>query len=158
MKKSTYERIKKEAMYVPDEDSFRRGTTYYISADGDDTNMGTDIGHPWKTVRPINAKGVFGPGDRVLFRGGDKFAGGLCIFMNGSGDALCELGSYGEGKAVFTDTAPFTSPICTVADSEYVIVRDLVFSGTEGKNYPGLEFRPLNYSVGLVISSSRRSG
>ena len=56
------------------------GHTYYVSSSsGDDTSPGVSPETPWKTLERVEA-GDLGPGDRVLFRGGDTFPGTLRAF------------------------------------------------------------------------------
>jgi len=51
-----------------------RATTYYVAAAGNDSNVGTDTGHPWKTVAKVNGA-TFLPGDLILFNRGDAWYG-----------------------------------------------------------------------------------
>lgn len=134
------------------------GRTYYIATDGNDSNSGLDPRQPFKTVAPINTLGAFGAGCAIRFKGGETFAGPLHVTMTGTSNAPCLLGCYGSGKATLTDVAPYTSPICKIADSEYVTVENLQFAGTPGTNYPGLSFVPVNKGMGLSITSIRKSG
>lgn len=50
------------------------GTTYYVSANGSDTNDGMSREHPWKTLDKANGVQLE-EGDAVLFRRGDTFRG-----------------------------------------------------------------------------------
>lgn len=57
-------------------------TTYYVSAAGSDGNNGTSTGTPWQTIAKVNSNAsTFLPGDSILFRSGDKFAGTI-QFLN----------------------------------------------------------------------------
>ena len=134
------------------------GKTYYIAADGNDGNSGLDPRHPFKTVAPINTLSVFGAGCEIRFKGGDTFAGPLNVTMTGTSNTPCYLASYGSGKATLVNVAPYTEPICKMINSEYVTVENLCFVGTPGTNYPGLFFVPANRSMGLSMTSIRRSG
>ena len=134
------------------------GTSYYIARQGSDANSGTDPRHPWQTIANLNRIGTFGPGDHILFRAGESFAGGLLISLAGTRSSPCWLGSYGSGTATLTDVAPYTSPICGIVNSAFFMVTDLNFIGTPGTNYPGTNFLPVNKSQGLSITSTRRSG
>ncbi|MBX9627148.1 MAG: right-handed parallel beta-helix repeat-containing protein [Gemmataceae bacterium] len=73
---------------------------YYLSAAGDDSNPGTSAEKPWKTIPRLH-RAKPGPGDRVLLRGGDTFAGPLTIVGDPATEADGELviTSYGTGKA-----------------------------------------------------------
>ena len=76
-----------------------KGTTYYVSADGDDTNDGLTPETAWKTLdAPFNHSESFKAGDAVLFRCGDIFAP---TYERQTGIALVSgvtYSSYGEGK------------------------------------------------------------
>ncbi len=53
------------------------GAEYFLSATGSDSNPGTLLA-PWRTITRVNAVDLV-PGDRVLLRGGDTFAGTLTL-------------------------------------------------------------------------------
>ncbi|MFN8583672.1 MAG: hypothetical protein U0163_22175, partial [Gemmatimonadaceae bacterium] len=76
------------------------GTTYYVSPAGDDSNNGTSIGSPWKSIARVDAQD-FAAGDRVLFQGGATFAGVLAFDAadQGSPSAPIVVSSYGTGAA-----------------------------------------------------------
>jgi hypothetical protein len=136
----------------------RPPVSYYIARAGSDANPGTDPRHPWQTVSNLNQLKTFGPGDRLLFRGGETFAGGLLVTLAGTRDRPCVLGSYGSGAATLTDFAPYTQAICRLLNSEHVIVTRLNFIGAPGAHYPGTNFVPVNKGQGLAITSTRQSG
>ncbi|UCG59098.1 MAG: hypothetical protein JSU70_06235, partial [Phycisphaerales bacterium] len=46
---------------------------YYVSPAGSDSNPGT-LSEPWRSIAKVNDTD-FGPGDRVHFEGGQRFAG-----------------------------------------------------------------------------------
>lgn len=75
--------------------------TFYLSAEGDDSNSGTSPGKAWQTIHRINVQD-FAPGDRILFRGGDSFTGTIRLSAEDSGTSLSRLvvSSYGEGRAI----------------------------------------------------------
>lgn len=98
-------------------------TTYFISAAGSDGNNGTSSGTPWQTITKVNSSAAtFLPGDSILFRSGDKFAG-MIQFLNttnavgattllsnppvpsGSSAAQLTIGSYGAGAKPIIDGA-----------------------------------------------------
>lgn len=49
---------------------------YYVAATGNDANDGRSTGTPWQTLAKVNAA-TFAPGDTIMFRAGDSFAGSL---------------------------------------------------------------------------------
>ena len=67
------------------------GTSYYISANGDDCNSGLSPETPWRTISKLNAS-VFNTGDAVLFKRGDIFRG-ECLELK----AGVIYSAYGEG-------------------------------------------------------------
>lgn len=72
-----------------------RGVTYYVSAAGDDGNPGTSPQAAWRTLARVNA-GPLRPGDRVLFRRGDRWRGQLRPFSGAEGAPIV-YGAYGTG-------------------------------------------------------------
>lgn len=53
-----------------------RGTTYYVSEDGDDANDGLTEARAWRTLARVSEAALL-PGDGVRFRRGDLFRGSL---------------------------------------------------------------------------------
>jgi hypothetical protein len=109
-------------------------TTYYVStSSGDDTGSGTSVDGPWQTLERV--QGVrLGPGDRVLFKGGERFAGTLTLSgVRGTVDARVVLSSYGEGRATI-DAG--TGSGFVLESCEFVTISDLDFvgSGRKGGN------------------------
>jgi hypothetical protein len=74
--------------------------TYYVSAAGNDTNSGTSSSSAWRTISRVNAHD-FVPGDKILFRGGDTFAGTLRFEGSDAGTPALPVtvSSYGSGRA-----------------------------------------------------------
>ncbi|HVL66179.1 MAG TPA: right-handed parallel beta-helix repeat-containing protein [Vicinamibacterales bacterium] len=72
---------------------------FYVSAAGSDANAGT-AASPWQTLARVNALALQ-PGDRVLLRGGDTFAGRLQLDAQDAGtpQAPVTITSYGTGRA-----------------------------------------------------------
>jgi len=75
-------------------------TDYYVSPSGDDGRAGTTPDNAWKTVANVNAAS-FSPGDRILFEGGQTFAGNLYFDASDAGTAASPVtvSSYGSGRA-----------------------------------------------------------
>ena len=80
-------------------DGCARATDYHVSPAGSDANPGT-AAEPWQTIAKVNSTGLQ-PGDRVLFQGGETFAGTIELDADDSGadGNRIEIGSYGEGRA-----------------------------------------------------------
>lgn len=69
-----------------------KGTTWYISNDGDDQNEGNSPQKPWKTLNALSVNAYkIAEGDAVLFRRGDIFRGYITATSGVS------YGAYGEG-------------------------------------------------------------
>ena len=135
-----------------------RGTTYYISAAGSDSNVGTSSSKPWRTVGRLNAIQRFGPGTRILFRGGDTFVGGLDIQVIGTPASPVTIGTYGSGKATLTDFPPYTDSIVQLTNSEYVTVQNSEVHRDAGPRHGTTNFAPLNTSYGFYVVSYRSTG
>ncbi|HYE98466.1 MAG TPA: right-handed parallel beta-helix repeat-containing protein, partial [Planctomycetota bacterium] len=76
------------------------GTTYYVDVEGgDDANPGTDPAAAWKSLARVDeAQPRLQPGDRVLFRRGQRFPGPLRVRRSGVVEAPITYGAYGEGQ------------------------------------------------------------
>src|SRR5687768_10623024 len=70
------------------------GTNYYLSAAGDDGNIGTSAEAPWKSLEKIESTALQ-PGDSVSFRSGDTWTGGVVINGSGTVRSPIKLNSYG---------------------------------------------------------------
>ena len=68
---------------------FAQSLTYYVSASvGSDKNDGLSADKPWATLTKVNAV-TFQPGDKVLLKSGDKWAGQL--ILSGSGTEVSPI-------------------------------------------------------------------
>lgn len=76
-----------------------KGTTYYVSADGDDNNDGLSPKTAWKTLDgPFNHQNDFKPGDAVLFRCDDTFRPTYARRFAVELKPGVTISSFGEGK------------------------------------------------------------
>jgi hypothetical protein len=82
-----------------------RAADYYVSPGGDDGGPGSQL-QPWGTTARVNAED-FLAGDRILFAGGESFAGGLLFDDADAGTAAgpIVLTSYGTGRATIRPAA-----------------------------------------------------
>jgi hypothetical protein len=82
-------------------DNIQKGTTYYISVDGSDSNSGKSQGKAWKTIGKVNMHDL-SPGDQIRFRAGEKFEGTITLTSEDTGteNARVTISSFGDGKAV----------------------------------------------------------
>jgi hypothetical protein len=73
---------------------------YYINSRwGDDTHKGTDMDHPWKSLRNLEQR-PFLPGDSILFAKGSTFTGGFVFKQSGTAGKPIVFGSYSAGAQV----------------------------------------------------------
>jgi len=76
-----------------------KAETYYVSSStGDDSNPGTSLEFPWKTLDKVNSQS-FSPGDQVLFKRGDRWAGTILVRNSGTSGSSVLYGSYGSGSS-----------------------------------------------------------
>ena len=75
--------------------------TYYVSNDGSDRAKGTSDAEAWATLHRVN-RHTFAPGDKVLFREGDRWQGRLAVDWSGTASAYATVGAYHveDGKAL----------------------------------------------------------
>ncbi len=70
---------------------------YYVDATGgSDAAAGTSTTTPWKTLAKVNAT-TFGPGDSILFKAGQTWAGQLHPLGSGASGSPITIGAYGSG-------------------------------------------------------------
>lgn len=79
-------------------------TTYYVDATGgDNQNDGLSPDNAWKTVAKVNA-GTFGPGDEILFKRGETWAGTtLEVPSSGAAGNPIRFADYGTGAKPVID-------------------------------------------------------
>lgn len=73
-----------------------KGTDYYVSNAGSDSNSGTDPDSPWATLERVNTF-HFRPGDTIHFKCGDTWRGQL-LPRSGSESGYVEYTLYGTGN------------------------------------------------------------
>ncbi|MEV5696465.1 right-handed parallel beta-helix repeat-containing protein [Streptomyces anthocyanicus] len=107
--------------YVP------QGTTYYVSAGGDDRADGTSADAAWRSLTRAD-QAELRPGDRLLLQGGARFAGTVTVGAGEAGDAErpVTVGSYGGGRATIATTH---TPGVSVHNTAGVEIRDLKLTG-----------------------------
>ncbi|MGW0881915.1 right-handed parallel beta-helix repeat-containing protein [Streptomyces sp. NPDC002671] len=115
------------APYVPVLENPRGGRTFYLSPDGDDTADGRTPQTAWHTLRRADAVRLK-PGDRLLLRGGARFAGTLSIGQGDAGNARkpVVIDSYGTGRAAIA--AVGTRGI-EVHNTSGIVIRNLILTG-----------------------------
>jgi hypothetical protein len=132
----------------------------HVSPRGDDANPGT-ARRPWRTVAKVNAT-PFSPGDRVLFQGGQIFAGPLELDErhSGSADRPVAFASYGAGRAAIDGG---TGRAIAVQGASHLSIAELKLTGAgrkTGSTASGLVIAASNgVAVDRVeVSGFRRSG
>src|SRR4030042_1025588 len=77
---------------------FAKAATYYVdSAAGNDSNLGTDVAHPWKSTEKVNGT-VLLPGDHILFKKGDVWHGQIKPYTSGTEENPIVFSTYGSGN------------------------------------------------------------
>ncbi len=98
--------------------------TYYVSAEGDDSNDGLNEKRAWKSIDKVNSV-EFKPGDKILFRRGDEFFGYLKINKySGKDDSGITYGAYGDS----TKDKPIlynNGTVVTIEDVSHITVENL---------------------------------
>ncbi|NLZ07778.1 MAG: right-handed parallel beta-helix repeat-containing protein [Phycisphaerae bacterium] len=114
-------------------EAVQNSRTYYVDVQrGDDRNPGTTREKPWQSIAQVN-KMDFAPGDRILFAGGQTFAGTLCLQREDSGtqEQPMRIGSFGEGRAVIDGR---TACGLQLTGCACVTISELAFVGSGRKN------------------------
>lgn len=71
--------------------------TYYVDATaGSNSNDGLSTGAAWQTLVKVNAT-TFSPGDFILFKRGETFAGNIVVSQSGTSGNPITFGAYGTG-------------------------------------------------------------
>lgn len=101
---------------------------FYVAANGSDDAAGTTPAAAWATTERVNHQRLR-PGDRVLFRRGDRWVGNLVITDSGSAGAPVVIGSYGSGPRPRIDAQLPADDVLAatvlVHNAEHVHVQDL---------------------------------
>ncbi len=83
---------------------------YFISCNGLDTNNGTSINTPWKTINKLNSSASLVPGKRVLFKRGCTYPGTINAYTSGTSSNPIQYMAYGTGTApIISGADPVTS-------------------------------------------------
>lgn len=87
---------------------FAQNVNYFLADNGSDSNNGTSVNSPFKTIRKLNTI-VLEAGSTVYFKKGDTFKGELKITASGSKGKPITFDAYGVGNApVISGTVPVT--------------------------------------------------
>lgn len=104
---------------------------YYLdSVNGDDSNSGTDISSPVKTLNGLKNLDVK-PGTHFLFKNGGEYECAATLTCNGTKDNPVVVSSYGEGKTAILYTNGKTE-VLRLFDCSYVTVSNLHIKAPNG--------------------------
>ena len=107
--------------------------TFFVdSVYGSDSNVGTASTSAWKTVDRAS-RATLNPGDRVLLRRGQTFAGSLQVSESGVSTSTIFVGAFGTGaRPVVTGGSS-----CVRVSGSFVVVHGLHLAGC---SWAGVEF------------------
>lgn len=113
--------------------------TFYVSASGSDAAAGTSPEAAWRTLARVN-RTRFAPGDRILLRGGEAFAGTL-VFDDERGTPArpITVASYGPGRATIDAGAGSAIRVHNAGGFRIANLR-LAGSGRTANRGSGIEF------------------
>lgn len=126
-------------------------STYYVSITGNDSNNGTSVNSPWKSISKVNSVTLHA-GDSVLFKGGQTFDGSLEIGSKDAGNSTTAVtfGSY-DGQATINAGRGTGA---TVLNASGIWFEDLQFVGTPSSApQSGINFE--GYKAGVYYTNDR---
>lgn len=104
---------------------------YYLdSVYGDDSNSGTDINSPVRTIGGIKNL-VIKPGTHFLFKNGGEYECAATLTCSGTKDNPIVVSSYGEGEKAILYTNEKTE-VLRLFDCSYITVSDLHIKAPNG--------------------------
>jgi hypothetical protein len=124
------------------------GMTYYVSPTGQDTRSGKSPADAWQTISRLNTV-AFKPGDKILFEGGQTFAGTLLLDDEdlGTPDKPIRISSYGQGAA--TINAGLNDGI-SAENTAGLAISNVVITGSGASSNKGSGIRIVNKLWGNV--------
>jgi hypothetical protein len=110
------------------------GTSYYVSSThGNDSAAGTSPDQAWRTLARASAQPLE-PGDAVLLRAGDRFAGQLALQSSGKPGQPLRIASYGAGPKPVIDGASAPdggfSETILIRNQQHIEISDLELTNT----------------------------
>ncbi|MBR2876909.1 MAG: hypothetical protein IKC01_07215 [Clostridia bacterium] len=104
---------------------------YYIdSVNGNDSNNGTDVNSPVKTINGLGNVNIK-PGTHFLFKNGGEYECTATLTCNGTAENPVVVSSYGEGEKAVLYTNEKTE-VLRLFDCSYVSVKDLHIKARNG--------------------------
>ena len=102
---------------------------YYVDATlGDDGGDGHYY-EPWQTIGKVNGES-FDPGDHILFKRGETFAGNLSPILSGDSSHPITYGAYGVGVRPVIDGSAARAFTISASAARYLRIEDIDFSGS----------------------------
>ena len=132
------------------------GMSYFVDASqGNDNNSGLSQTEAWKSLTNIKNTS-FNPGDKLLFKRGERVEGVLQLSARGSETQPIVIGAYGEGEERPVLAAPDSSLYAVhILNADYVTVQDLEIvnkGSTEIASRTGVKVESTNYGVSTGIT------
>lgn len=121
-------------------------STYYISTSGDDAAPGTSADQPWRSLARVN-RAELRPGDRVVFKAGERFEGQLRIGFSGLPGRPLRFASYGEGAKPVIAGAGFSAAIL-IRNQQQIEISDIEITNDVRQTKPG---EPAERSFGIEV-------
>lgn len=108
--------------------------TYYVAANGSNSNTGLAPSSAWKTLEKVNSV-TFLPGDRILFHAGDSWTGQLAPRGSGAESRPIVIDRYGSGaKPVIHGPGTNNSAAVLIKDQSYWEINNLEVTNTQPEN------------------------
>ena len=92
-----------------------RKSYYFDASSGDDSHPFNSKSTPWRTLDRLNEI-TFGPGDSVLLKSGETWAGQIAVKGSGSAGHPITLSSYGPGRKPMIDGNGSSGAVITLQD------------------------------------------
>jgi hypothetical protein len=114
---------------------------YFLSSQGNDSNDGKTEKTPWLSIDKVNTTKL-NPGDQILMRCGDTFAGELKLHNSGTPEQPIVISSYGNGP----------KPVLTGAISvkKWVIEKNSKYNAKVDNKVYQLFFNNLQYDLARI--------
>jgi hypothetical protein len=103
---------------------------YYVDDNsGEDTNTGTSLDKPWKSLANVNST-TFHPGDRILFKSGGVWNGQLWPKGSGTAEHPITIDKYGGDALPVINGAGLAEAAVLLKNQQYWEIRHLEITNT----------------------------
>lgn len=123
---------------------------YVSSSTGNDDQDGRSPSRPWRSLEKVSREG-FRPGDTILFKAGDTFAGQLALRSSGSPNRPLVVTTFGPGpRAVIDGASPLGgySAAVLVENQHDIEIRGLEITNAVDLLRPGED---TNTAAGILV-------